>query len=393
MSSDVYILGVGMTPFSKTSAGTRYEEFAPEAIRAALLDAQLEYNDIDQVFASYCMGDTCAGQRVVYSAGLSGVPIVNVNNACASGSTAIYLARQAVLSGQAERVLVVGFEQMPSKMVLGFSDRASPLEHWDQAVLDWGGQDHDVSTVGWFAAAAKEYIGRYEVSPLVFADIAAKARKHGEANPNAVFREMLSAEEISQSRVICAPLTKFECSAPTSGAAAVVVGSPASARRTRGQVPITLIAQALVTDTEASFSGSMMDLFGLGMSTTAANKVYESAGIGPEDVDVIELHDCFASNELITYEALGLASLGQGQDIVARGDNTHGGKWVVNPSGGLLSKGHPLGATGVAQCAELVWQLRGQADSRQTEGARIALQHNMGVGSACVVAMYRRDEL
>jgi acetyl-CoA acetyltransferase len=389
MSTGICIAGVGMTPFSKPSAGAVYESLAPEAASKALKDAGISYDAVDLVFASYVMGDTCSGQRGLYGLGLSGVPIINVNNACASGSTAIYLARQAVLAGQAECVLVVGFEQMPAKMMLGFSDRASPFDSWDDAVKAWGGPDQDTSTTGWFAAAAKEYQGKFGVDDLVFARIAAKARKHGSQNPCAVFRDELTPEEVMQSRMICSPLTMFECSAPTSGAAAAVVCSRDYAERSGMGRVVEIVAQSLVTDRNNTFSGSMMDLVGGQMSREAAASVYEAGSTGPEDIDVIELHDCFASNELMSYEALQLAAEGEGERLVHDGDNSYGGRWVVNPSGGLLSKGHPVGATGVAQCVELVTQLRGEAGVRQVKNARTALQHNLGIGGACVVSLYR----
>ena len=392
MQDSVCLAGVGMTPFFKPSAGEKYEELIPRAALNALYDSGLAYKQVDQVIASYVLGDSCSGQKGIYRLGRTGVPVVNVNNGCASGSTAIYLARQAILAGHAQCVLVVGFEQMATtRLALGYSDRTSPVGDWDDAVRAWGGDGHDTTTVGWFAAAAREYQEKYQVADLTFAQIAAKARTHGSRNPCAVFREVVTPEQVLQSGVICPPLTRFECSAPTSGAAAVVLCSLDFARSAGIRHDVSIVAQALVTDNDATFSGSMIDLMGAPMTRAASEKVYELASIGPEDVDVVELHDCFASNELIAYEALGLARDGEGSKLSTDGDNTYGGKWVVNPSGGLLSKGHPIGATGVAQCVELVRQLRGEAEERQVGGASIGLQHNLGIGGACVVGLFQRS--
>ena len=194
------------------------------------------------------------------------------------------------------------------------------------------------------------------------------------------------------SKQIFGPLTRFQCCPPTCGAAAAVIVSEAYAKRKGlSHRSVEIVAQAMTTDPLASVQGhSMIRVVGFEMARNAAAQVYEQAGIGPGEVDVCELHDCFTTNELLTYEALGLAPEGGGEKFIMDGDNTYGGRVVTNPSGGLLSKGHPLGATGLAQCAELTWQLRGQADARQVDGARIALQHNLGLGGACVVTMYRK---
>jgi acetyl-CoA acetyltransferase len=187
------------------------------------------------------------------------------------------------------------------------------------------------------------------------------------------------------------PLTRFQCCPPTCGAAAAIVCSEDFAKKKKIKDPIKIVAQSMKTDFASSFGEkSMIKMIGFDMAKEAAAEVYQKAGIGPEDVDVVELHDCFTANELLTYEALGLCKEGEAEKFIWAGDNTYGGKFVTNPSGGLLSKGHPLGATGLAQCTELVWQLRGQAGDRQVEGARVALQHNLGLGGACVVTMYQR---
>ena len=188
------------------------------------------------------------------------------------------------------------------------------------------------------------------------------------------------------------PLTRFQCCPPTCGAGAAILCSDEFARKHKIGKPVYIAAQSMTTDFTTSFEPqSMIKMIGYDMAKVAADQVYEEAGIGPKDVQVVELHDCFTANELLTYEALGLCPEGGAEKFIWDGDNTYGGTVVTNPSGGLLSKGHPLGATGLAQCTELVWQLRGSADKRQVEGARVALQHNLGLGGACVVTMYRRD--
>ena len=188
------------------------------------------------------------------------------------------------------------------------------------------------------------------------------------------------------------PLTRYQCCPPTCGAAAAILCSDEFAKKHGITKPVYIAAQAMTTDYDSSFKeDSMIKMVGFDMAKACAKKVYDQAGLGPKDVQVVELHDCFTANEILTYEALGLCPEGGAEKFIEEGDNTYGGKWVTNPSGGLLSKGHPLGATGLAQCTELVWQLRGQAEKRQVPNAKVALQHNLGLGGACVMTMYRAD--
>jgi acetyl-CoA acetyltransferase len=390
MTSTIKVIGVGMTQFTSPKAGVAYTEAGPQAIRSALQDSKIEYQDIDEVFASYIYGDTCCGQRIAYDVGLTGVRISNVNNACASGSTAIYLARQAILSGESECVLAVGFEQMtPGELGSAYNDRPHPFAIFVDSMKEIQGVTDDVLTAQLFGGAGRDHMERYGTSREAFAMISVKARQHASKNPHAVFRDLLSLEEVMESPLIFDPLTRYQCCPPTCGAAAAVLCSEDYARRHGLSGAVTLLGQSMTTDYSSTFdSGSMMRVAGYDMAVEAANKVYESTGVGPEDVDVVELHDCFSANELISYEALQLTPEGTAEQFIMDGDNTYGGKYVTNPSGGLLSKGHPIGATGLAQCAELVWQLRGDAGQRQVEGARIGLQHNLGIGGACVVTMY-----
>jgi sterol carrier protein 2 len=207
-----------------------------------------------------------------------------------------------------------------------------------------------------------------------------------------VFRNLLTVEEVMESPHQFGPLTRFQCCPPTCGAAAAVICSDDFAKKHNISNPVYIAGQSMITDFSSSFEDkSAMKIVGYDMTAAAAKEVYEAAGIGPEDIDVVELHDCFTANELITYEGLGLTPEGTAEKFIEDGDNTYGGKVVTNPSGGLLSKGHPLGATGLAQCSELVWQLRGESGARQVEGVKVGLQHNIGLGGAAVVTMYRRD--
>ncbi len=390
MRAKAYVVGVGMVPFSKPGAGDPYDVMGENAARAALADAGIEYPLVEQVYAGYVYGDSACGQAAVYRLGMTGIPVVNVNNNCSTGSTALFLARQAVESGAVECALALGFEQMsPGALSERWADRPTPLSRFLETVRRTRGWDEKLPMAPQlFAAAGREYRDRYGTRPETFARISEKARRHAARNPYAIFTQPLSVEEILASPTVCEPVTRYQCCPPTCGAAAAVLCSAAFARRHGASSPVAVAAQAMTSDRESSFGGSMMSLVGYDMTREAARKVYETAGVGPEEIPVVELHDCFTTNELITYEALGLTPEGTAEKFVLEGDNTYGGRVVTNPSGGLLSKGHPLGATGLAQCAELVWQVRGQAGPRQVEGARLALQHNIGLGGACVVTLY-----
>jgi acetyl-CoA acetyltransferase len=247
-----------------------------------------------------------------------------------------------------------------------------------------------------FGAAGREHMEKYGSNPDHFAWIGWKNHHHSVNNPYAQFQKEYSLEEIQNSPVIYSPLTKLQCSPTSDGSGAVILASEAFVEKHGlADQAVEMIGQAMVTDMESTFTdNSAQSLVGKEMSREAARQVYEQAGIGPDDVSVIELHDCFSANELITYEALGLCADGEGGKLVDNDDTTYGGRWVVNPSGGLISKGHPLGATGLAQCSELTWQLRGTADARQVERATqpggVALQHNIGLGGAVVVSAYRK---
>ncbi|MEM6925715.1 MAG: lipid-transfer protein [Myxococcota bacterium] len=391
MGRKVNVIGVGMVKFAKPGASDPYDVMAAGALRAALHDAGIPWDAVEHAYIGYVYGESTSGQRAVYGAGLTGIPIFNVNNNCSTGSTALMLARQAVEGGVVECALALGFEQM-QKGALGsvWSDRPMPMEPHIEVMNEQQGFSGAPPAAQMFGGAGREYRWRYGTRRETFAKVSVKARQHAAKNPYALFRDPVSVDEVLASPEIFDPLTRLQCCPPTCGAGAAVVCSDAFAAAHGIADPVSIVGQAMTTDGRGAFDGSMIDMVGFGMTQAAARQVYEQAGIGPEDVDVVELHDCFTANEILTYEGLGLCVEGGAEGFIDEGGNTFGGSVVTNPSGGLLSKGHPLGATGLAQCAELVWQLRGQAGDRQVEGARIGLQHNLGLGGACVVTMYRR---
>lgn len=391
MNDKAQVVGVSMVKFTKPGANEPYEVIGAKAVRGALEDAGIDYSQLQQVYAGYVYGDSTCGQRAVYSVGMTGIPVFNVNNYCASGSSALLLARQAVESGQIDCALALGFEEMsPGALGSAFADRTSPVGwiHERRAELHPELPTDAPRAVQAFGAAGWEYIRRYGADPDIFGRVAVKTRNHATRNPYALFTTPLTLEQVMDAPVLFPHLTRLMACPPTCGAAAAVVVSRDFARHHGITGGVEIVGQSMTTDTAAS-NDDLIDLVGADMTRRAARKVYEAAGIGPEDVDVVELHDCFIPNEVISYEGLGLCADGGAEKFILAGDNTYGGKHVVNPSGGLMSKGHPLGATGLAQCTELVWHLRGTAGDRQVENARVALQHNIGLGGACVVTMYR----
>ena len=393
MSLDVHVAGVGMIAFQKPGAHAPYPQMASDATRAALADAGIDYALVQQAYVGYVYGDSTAGQRALYEVGMSGIPIVNVNNNCSTGSTALFLARQAVASGAVECALALGFEHMnPGALGAVFDDRPSPFERFDEATRALVGKDEIPLALRYFGGAGLAHMQQYGTQLSTFAKIRAKASRHATRNPLALFRKEVSEDEVMNAPMLWpGVMTRLMACPPTCGAAAAVVCSAAFAQRHGLDQSVRIRAQAMTTDGPVTFAaGDMREVVGFSMAREAAHQVYEAAGIGPQDIDVVELHDCFAQNELISYEALGLCPRGGAEQFVLDGDNTYGGKVVTNPSGGLLSKGHPLGATGLAQCTELVQQLRGTAEQRQVPGARLALQHNLGLGGACVVTLYER---
>ncbi len=397
MSHKVFVVGVGMTKFEKP--GSRewdYPDMAREAGTKALEDAGVDYREIEQAYVGYVYGESTAGQRAVYELGMTGLPVVNVNNNCSTGSTALYLAAQAIRGGLADSTLALGFEKMQrGSLGTTFEDREQPMMKHLMALAEL----HEFAMPPapyMFGAAGREHMERYGSTPEQFAKVGHKNHKHSVNNPYAQFQTEYSLDDILDAPVIYSPLTKLQCSPTSDGSAAAILASERFVdEHGLGDQAVEIIGQAMVTDLESTFADkSAQSLVGKEMTRAAAAKVYDQAGVGPEDVDVIELHDCFSANELLTYEALGLCGEGEAGKLIDNDDTTYGGRWVVNPSGGLISKGHPLGATGLAQCSELTWQLRGTADARQVDSAAgadgVALQHNIGLGGAVVVTAYKK---
>ncbi|AUI65016.1 lipid-transfer protein [Amycolatopsis sp. BJA-103] len=393
MANKVYVVGVGMTKFEKP--GRRedwdYPQMAKESGTKALADAGISFDEVRQAYVGYVYGESTSGQRAVYELGMTGIPVVNVNNNCSTGSTALYLAAEAIRGGRADCVLALGFEKMqPGSLGSTYDDREQPMGKHLQALAE-------ISEVlfppaPWmFGAAGREHMKTYGTTAEHFAKIGEKNHRHSVNNPYAQFQESYSLQDILDSRMIYDPLTKLQCSPTSDGSGAAILASESFVdSHGLADQAVEIVGQAMTTDFASTFDGTAKNIIGHDMNVQASRQVYDQAGLGPEDFQVIELHDCFSANELLLYEALGLCAAGEAGKLVDSGDTTYGGKWVVNPSGGLISKGHPLGATGLAQCAELTWQLRGTADKRQVDGVEAALQHNIGLGGAAVVTAYQR---
>ncbi|MGY6655784.1 lipid-transfer protein [Amycolatopsis sp. TRM77291] len=395
VANKVYVVGVGMTKFEKPGRreGWDYPQMAKESGTKALEDAGISFDEVRQAYVGYVYGESTSGQRAVYELGMTGIPVVNVNNNCSTGSTALYLAAEAIRGGRADCALALGFEKMqPGSLGSTYDDREQPMGRHIQALAE-------ISEVlfppaPWmFGAAGREHMKTYGTTAEHFAKIGEKNHRHSVNNPYAQFQESYSLQDILDSRMIYDPLTKLQCSPTSDGSGAAILASESfvDSHGLAGQA-VEIVGQAMTTDFASTFDGTAKNIIGYDMNVQAARQVYDQAGLGAEDFQVIELHDCFSANELLLYEALGLCAEGEAGKLVDSGDTTYGGKWVVNPSGGLISKGHPLGATGLAQCAELTWQLRGTADKRQVDGVQAALQHNIGLGGAAVVTAYQRAE-
>jgi sterol carrier protein 2 len=386
-----------MTKFEKPgSKDWDYPDMAKEAGTKALADAGIDYNLIEQACVGYCYGESTCGQRAVYGLGLTGIPVYNVNNNCSTGSTALFMAKQFVEGGIADCVLALGFEKM-EKGSLGvkYSDRTNPMDKHFGLMVELRGFAKAPAAPQMFGNAGREHMEKYGTTAEHFAKIGWKNHKHSVNNPYSQFQAEYSLDDIKNAPMVYEPLTKLQCCPTSDGSGAAILVSEDFVRQHNLQgKAVEILGMAMTTDFNSTFDDkSCMKMVGYDLTKQAARKVYEQSGIGPENVDVVELHDCFSCNELITYEGLGLCPEGKAGEFVDSGANTYGGKVVINPSGGLISKGHPLGATGLAQCAELNWQLRGQADKRQVKDAKVALQHNLGLGGAAVVTMYRKASL
>jgi acetyl-CoA acyltransferase len=392
MPNRVFVVGVGMTKFEKPGSrdGWDYPQMAKESGTKALEDAGIEYSAVQQGYVGYVSGDSTCGQRALYELGMTGIPVVNVNNNCSTGSTALYLAAQSIRGGLADCTIALGFEKMqPGSLGGGADDREPPMGRHVKAMAEI--DEFAIPVAPWmFGAAGREHMKQYGSTAEHFAKIGFKNHKHSVNNPYAQFQDEYSLADILESRMISDPLTKLQCSPTSDGSGAAILASEAFVEQHHlaGQA-VEIVGQAMTTDFASTFDGSAKNLIGYDMNVKAAQQVYEQSGLGPEDFQVIELHDCFSANELLLYEALGLCAEGDAPKLIDSDDTTYGGRWVVNPSGGLISKGHPLGATGLAQCSELTWQLRGDADKRQVDGVKAAIQHNIGLGGAAVVTVYK----
>jgi acetyl-CoA acyltransferase len=390
-----YVVGVGMTKFDKP--GTKdgdYHDWAREAGTNALADAGVRFDEVEQAYVGYVYGESCSGHRAVYELGMTGIPVFNVNSNCSTGSSALFLAAQAIRAGIAECTLALGFEKMqPGSLGATFTDREQPMAQHIEVLAQIS--EVRLPPAPWmFGAAGREHMRDHGSEPHHFAKIGHKNHRHSVNNPYAQFQREYTLEEIEQAPEIYAPLTKLQCSPTSDGSASAILASEEFVERHGlAAQAVEIVGQAMTTDFESSLSTrTCKDVIGYDMNVKAARAVYEQSGLGPEDIQVIELHDCFSANELLLYEALELCDEGDAPRLIDDGDTTYGGRWVVNPSGGLISKGHPLGATGLAQCAELNWQLRGEADGRQVEGVTAGLQHNIGLGGTAVITAYQRAE-
>ncbi|KAL4804439.1 thiolase-like protein [Aspergillus unguis] len=395
-SIPTYVLGVGMTQFLKPRRIREYPELGYEAGIKALQDAKITYDDVEAGIACYCYGDSTSGQRIFYQFGQTSIPIYNTNNACATGSAGLHLARTMVKNGGADCVLVVGFEQMrPGSIKSVWDDRPSSVGPSTALMEKTYGKHKSPRNAQYFSNAGVEYMKKYGAKAEDFAEIARVSHEHSQRNPYSQFRTAYTLQEILDSPMVHPPLTKLQCSPTSDGAAAAVVVSQdfLDARPHLKSQAILIAGQQLLTDDPTVYSGSAIDLVGWGMTQRAAKQAMAEAGVTPKDISVCELHDCFSANELVLLDSLGFSEPGKAHELVRRGDITYGGKGpVINPSGGLISKGHPLGATGLAQCAELTWQLRGWANNRLVGGTKVALQHNLGLGGAVVVTVYKRAD-
>ncbi|KAI8144672.1 thiolase-like protein [Fennellomyces sp. T-0311] len=389
----VYVVGVGMSKFIKPRGEVDYPEFGLEAAVKALNDAKITYDSIQYAACGYVYGDSTAGQRVLYQLGMTQIPVINVNNNCSTGSTALLQARIAVGSGMVDCAMALGFERMArGSLASTFSDRTNPMDHVTMVMAgEKGFEPKAPGAAQIFGNAGIGYMEKYGATEEHLAKIAEKNHRHSSKNPYSQFRDIYTLDQVKQSPKIYGPLTKLQCCPTSDGAGCVIVASEKFVKE-HGLMDqaIEICAQAMATDSPRLLTTDAIQWAGFDMTVAAAKEAFTTAGITPNDVQVVELHDCFSANELLTYDALGLTPPGKAHTLIDSGDNTYGGKYVVNPSGGLISKGHPLGATGLAQCTELTWQLRNWCEDRQVDNVKYALQHNVGLGGAVVVGIYKK---
>lgn len=372
----VVVLGVGMVRFGRYP-NLPVEDLGQRASWAALEDAGIEWKDINVAFCGHAFQGNTMGQRVFNRIGMSGIPSVNVENACASGSSAFIMAYQSVASGMYDIALALGLEKMSFKGMID-STRQDDIER----PLGMGAMPTK------YAMIARRYMEDFGLTREQLASISVKNHKNSVHNPYSQYQQEMAVEEVLHSRMICEPLTLYQCSPTGDGAAAAILCTSEVALRF-GRDPLVKVAGCAV-GSQVVVPGEPNDISEITSQTVG--RAYEMWGSGPEDLDVVELHDCFTIAELCHYEGLGLCQEGEGKELLISGATEIGGKIPVNPSGGLLSRGHPVGATGLAQVAEITWQLRGQAGQRQVEKAKAGLTHTLGGGGgmACAVTILTR---
>ncbi|RVD89297.1 uncharacterized protein DFL_000312 [Arthrobotrys flagrans] len=398
---NVYIIGVGMTKFIKPRGLVDYPEMGFEAGVKAMVDAGINYDDVEQGVACYVYGDSTCGQRVFYQFGMTQIPILNVNNNCSTGSSGLFMARQWLQHGAVNCALVVGFEKMqPGSLSSKFDDRTNPLDKTMWKMHETRGASPKApGAAQLFGNAGREYMEKFGAKQEDFGEIARVNHAHSVNNPYSQFQDVYTLDQVMNSPKIHDPLTKLQCCPTSDGAAAAVMVNETFMKAHPELVDraILIAGQSLTTDSPDLFSDSSVSLIGSEMTVKASQIAYKEAGVtDPKKAKIIEVHDCFSANEMIVIDALGLSDHGKAHEMVRRGDITYGGQCIVNPSGGLISKGHPLGATGIAQVAELVWHLRGWATNRlyngDGKGVEFAIAQNLGLGGACVVSVLRRKD-
>lgn len=377
---EVRVVGTGLIPFGKFPDKT-LAQIAWPAVREAILESGLKPKEIGSVFCGTALGGMLAGQRIMKSLGISGMPIINVENACSSSSSALSLGWLAVASGQHDVVVVVGAEKLTK-----FGGGTLPLEREDWEV------NQGMVMPALYAMRARRYMHEYGLTETELAEVSVKAHEHGALNPNAQIRKRVSLDEVMASRPVTEPFTLWHCCPTGDGAAAVILASAEVARRL-GDKNVRVAASEV---TSGLYTDHFRDMTWPELTARGAEGAFEMAGIGPQDVDVAEIHDAFTIAELMYYEAFGFCGRGEAHALLKSGATSLGGSIPVNPSGGLLSRGHPIGATGVAQAVEVTRQLEGRAGAHQVEGAKVGLTHATGGGiagldhGACSIHVFAR---
>jgi acetyl-CoA acetyltransferase len=377
---EVCVIGTGLIPFGKYPDKTLAEIGWP-AVKQALLEAEVSPKAIEAVYCGSALGGMLSGQRVMKSLGITGMPIINIENACSSSSSALAAAWTAVGSGQKDVVIVIGVEKLTK-----FGGGTLPLEKEDWEV------NQGMVMPALYAMRAKRYMHEYGLTDRQLAQVSVKAHDHGALNPNAQIRKRVTLDEVMNSRPVADPFTLWHCCPTGDGAAALVIASGEVARKFRSN-PVRITASEV---TSGIYTNGYRDMTWAELTARGAREAYEMAGVGPEDIDVAEIHDAFTIAELMYYEAFGFCERGGAYELLSSGATSLGGDIVVNPSGGLLSRGHPVGATGAAQAVEIVRQLEGRAGAHQVKDAKVGIAHATGGGiagldhGACSIHVFAR---